>query len=138
MERAVDEREVADYCRHHPLSRPKVGILYSCAMFFLVEGGICMASWLVHQWVGLSFMLCMDILTVIAFLLLGKPVGKTLVKLYQRYASEATRRQCSCMPSCSEYALLALEKYPWPKAYYMIWRRITHTCVQPGYHADYP
>lgn len=138
MERPIDEREVVDYCRHHPLSRPKVSILYSCFIFCMVEGIACAVSWLVHRWVGLSFMLCTDVFTAMAFLFSGKFVGITLVKLYQRYASEATRRQCSCMPSCSEYALLALDKYSWPKAYYMIWRRVTHTCMQPGYHVDYP
>jgi putative component of membrane protein insertase Oxa1/YidC/SpoIIIJ protein YidD len=42
------------------------------------------------------------------------------------------------MPSCSEYALLALEKYWWPKALMLIVKRVTHTCRQPGYKKDYP
>ncbi|MDE7086201.1 MAG: membrane protein insertion efficiency factor YidD [Prevotella sp.] len=60
------------------------------------------------------------------------------VQLYQRYAPESLRRQCTCQPTCSEYALLALEKYYWPKALLLIIRRVTDTCQQPGYKIDYP
>ena len=35
-----------------------------------------------------------------------------LVRCYQHYASEDLRRFCMCMPSCSEYAIAVLKKYP--------------------------
>lgn len=33
------------------------------------------------------------------------------VKIYQRYAPDAIRRKCRFEPSCSEYMILAIEKY---------------------------
>lgn len=34
-----------------------------------------------------------------------------LIKCYQHYAKEETRRRCLCIPSCSEYSILCLKKY---------------------------
>ena len=35
-----------------------------------------------------------------------------LIKLYQRFAPEYTRSKCRFEPSCSQYMILCLEKYP--------------------------
>lgn len=34
-----------------------------------------------------------------------------MIQLYQRYASASTRLRCRCIPSCSQYALIAFKKY---------------------------
>ena len=34
-----------------------------------------------------------------------------IIKIYQRYASAQTRLRCCYIPSCSEYAILAIKKY---------------------------
>ena len=43
--------------------------------------------------------------------LIAKPSVIWSVKIYQRYAPEKTRRACLFTPSCSQYMLLAIEKY---------------------------
>ncbi len=51
-----------------------------------------------------------------------------LVMCYQHYAREMLRRFCMCKPSCSEYAIAALKKYPLVWAITKIIYRLTVTC----------
>lgn len=51
-----------------------------------------------------------------------------LVECYQHYAKEELRRFCMCMPSCSEYAIAVLKKYPIFVAIFKIIFRLTVTC----------
>lgn len=61
------------------------------------------------------------------------------VKLYQKRAKEETRRRCMCIPSCSEYALLALKRvFPLARALYKIRKRLYVTCNGDGYKVDFP
>jgi putative component of membrane protein insertase Oxa1/YidC/SpoIIIJ protein YidD len=49
-----------------------------------------------------------------------------LVRVYQHTLSVVIRAvsvRCLHYPSCSEYAVLALRKYPWHKATRLSWRR---------------
>jgi putative component of membrane protein insertase Oxa1/YidC/SpoIIIJ protein YidD len=62
----------------------------------------------------------------------------TAVELYQHYAPEEVRRKCTMMPSCSEYAILALRKYGVIKGLYKIYVRLTRTCRGGEYGIDYP
>lgn len=138
MKPSIDEQTIRDYCHNHPLSRPQVDLYKVTGGVAIVECLILAVSLLVHRLGIMSIWECEDGLHWLLILLCGKTICKTAVKLYQRYASEETRRKCRCMPSCSEYALLALDKYWWPKALWLIYRRLTHTCMQPGYKVDYP
>lgn len=51
-----------------------------------------------------------------------------VVECYQHYAKEELRRFCMCMPSCSEYAIAVLKKYPLAIAIFKIIFRLTVTC----------
>lgn len=138
MNPSIDEQTIRDYCQHHPLSRPEIDLYKVVGGFVAIECLILAISLFAHRLGMMSIGGCEDGLHLLVILIFGKPICKTAVKLYQRYASEETRRKCRCMPSCSEYALLALNKYWWPKALWLIYRRLTHTCMQPGYKVDYP
>lgn len=41
----------------------------------------------------------------------SRPIILWAIKVYQRYASAQTRLMCCYIPSCSEYAILAIKKY---------------------------
>lgn len=138
MNSSVDEQEVREYCLHHPLPRPNVNLTNIIGIVFITECMVLGLSLLAHRHVGWCIWDCENGLNILFLLLFCKPICKTIVRLYQKYASESTRRRCHCMPSCSEYALLALDKYVWPKALWLIYRRLTHTCCLPGYKVDYP
>ncbi len=138
MNQTVDDLVVRKYCQNRPLSRPKVNQKLLVFIIILSECGLVMISVLVHRLIDFDFWNSFVILNLFCLFLLCRPICKTAIKLYQYYASEETRRKCHCMPSCSEYALLALDKYIWPKALWLIYRRLTHTCCLPGYKIDYP
>ena len=138
MSSSIDEQTIREYCQHHPLSRPEIDLYKVVGGFVAIECLILAISLFAHRLGMMSIGGCEDGLHWLLILFCGKTICKTAVKLYQRYASEETRRKCRCMPSCSEYALLALDKYWWPKALWLIYRRLTHTCMQPGYKVDYP
>ena len=138
MNQSVDENTIRDYCSHHPLARPKVYPIKALAIVGIAVTIAVAISLGIHQQIGFSFYHCLDATFGMMALCSGKQILKFFIKCYQRYAPDSMRRQCTCMPSCSEYALLALDKYLWPKAAWKIWRRITHTCASPGYHIDYP
>lgn len=52
-----------------------------------------------------------------------------VVKCYQHYAKEETRRKCVCIPSCSEYAIDVLKKYELIVAIHKSRRRLYKVCV---------
>ncbi len=63
----------------------------------------------------------------------------TVVKRYQTVAKEETRRRCKCIPSCSEYAILCLQKiFPLIFALLKIRKRLYKTCNGEEYKIDFP
>lgn len=62
-----------------------------------------------------------------------------LVKYYQSIAKEETRRRCKCIPSCSDYSILALKRiFPLIVALLKIRKRLFVTCNGDGYKIDFP
>ncbi|WP_366941359.1 membrane protein insertion efficiency factor YidD [uncultured Fibrobacter sp.] len=60
-----------------------------------------------------------------------------LVHVYQRYAPESRRRMCLFKPTCSEYAILALNKYGSIRGTIKTIGRLKR-CKGGKYHIDYP
>jgi putative membrane protein insertion efficiency factor len=58
------------------------------------------------------------------------------IRVYQRYAKSETRLRCCYIPSCSEYAILALKKYGLFIGCYKAVNRLLR-CGPPG-GIDYP
>ena len=63
--------------------------------------------------------------------------GIVLIKCYQHYGTDDIRSTCKCLPSCSEYSILALKKYPLLIAFFKIYKRLNKTC-DGTYKEDYP
>lgn len=61
-----------------------------------------------------------------------------VVKCYQHYAKEETRRRCLCIPSCSEYAILSLKRFLLIAALLKIRKRLFFTCKGEMYILDFP
>ncbi len=53
-----------------------------------------------------------------------KKILMRMIGFYRKHISPATRPSCRFIPTCSEYALLALEKYGALKGSYLALRRI--------------
>lgn len=60
------------------------------------------------------------------------------IKLYQHYAPEHIRRRCLFKPTCSEYAILAVQKYGVIKGLYKAYIRLFKKCRGTVYGIDYP
>ena len=132
-----DTNSLRYYCRHHKLSRPTINWVRIVSVIALFEITIIMCAYLL-QLSANSFLLFYEISNDTMILIFGRIILQQLVKIYQRYAPDSVRRRCTCKPTCSEYALLALQKYIWPKALVLIVRRLARTCQRPGYKIDYP
>ncbi len=61
----------------------------------------------------------------------------SLVRFYQRHASPQLRASCLFEPSCSEYMILAIEKYGCIKGVYKGIARLLR-CKPPNGGIDYP
>lgn len=138
MSQPINEETIRDYCINHELSRPTINIKKVLVITGSVISITGIISYALCLLVDFSFWAWFDIIINILLITFGKTILKFSIHCYQCYASKKIRRQCCCMPSCSEYALIALDKYIWPKALWKICYRITHTCYKPGYHLDYP
>lgn len=138
MNQPVEVDDIRRYCLNRELDRPSIHIYKVVALILVVIAISTVFSVVLHHLAGFNLWFTFDICVCTIVLCHAKAIMVFFIHCYQHYAPEDMRRQCSCMPSCSEYALLALDKYLWPKALWKIWRRLAYTCSAPGYHIDYP
>lgn len=73
----------------------------------------------------------------LSVLVFAKRILILSIELYQHYASDEVRRRCVCKPSCSDYAIMALNKYNTFKAIYLIYSRLER-CYGSELIIDYP
>jgi putative component of membrane protein insertase Oxa1/YidC/SpoIIIJ protein YidD len=77
-------------------------------------------------------------ITFVGVLVVSKKAIIGLVRLYQHYAPERIRRKCLFKPTCSEYMILALEKYGLIKGLCKGAYRMFFKCKGFYYSVDYP
>ncbi len=150
---------VKDYVLIRPLTRPKTSIFRAVkyVLLFLLSVAVlssaCYAipsvlgafsylpnfiqNWMAQNpvWHKVLYSL---IWYLVSILCVARKACIGLIRLYQRYASEYTRRQCLCMPTCSEYSIMCLQKYGLIKALLKIRKRLFKTCGSFGYMEDWP
>lgn len=66
-----------------------------------------------------------------------KYIGIGLIRLYQKVAPKRIRQSCRFEPSCSEYAITALQKYGILEAIRLVISRLKR-CRYPNGGVDYP
>jgi putative component of membrane protein insertase Oxa1/YidC/SpoIIIJ protein YidD len=141
----IDKEEfmqVRDYCLHHSLSRPatnlKTGLIWLVALELLVIAFAFGIGYLFRIFeFSISFYNSYFLSSVMVFCICLKKICILTIEIYQHYVSDEVRRRCSLMPSCSEYALLALQKYNVIKAIHKTIIRLNHKC-NSTYKIDYP
>jgi len=77
-------------------------------------------------------------ISLIINLIISRWFAIDCVQLYQRYAPERVRRRCVLMPSCSEFAILALKHYGFILGCVMTYYRLTKRCRGTIYRIEYP
>ena len=157
---SLEEQDVVEkYVLKRPLSRPDTDIRKAivCVVCYLVSAAaLSIISLVLLNRLGVFFYLPQGIIdfkaahpavfnflySLLVFILLGLILLKSAVigcvKLYQHYADESIRRKCLIMPTCSEYAIIAIKKYGVIVGSYKTFRRLTRTCRGNVYHTDFP
>ena len=148
MSSQYEQDIVATYCRNRKLIRPDTNIKHALKWIFYYEICVVVISMLLFillNRLGISFPLFSKkfifLFYLVSFLLFVVCLRKVLVlgvELYQHYAPEDVRRRCMMMPSCSEYALLALRKHGVIIGLIKIYVRLTKKCKGGVYKIDYP
>lgn len=100
----------------------------------------CVVSLMLHRFIRIEYwqltallLIAIQILICIIFI---KRILIFTIRLYQRYAKIETRMKCCYKPSCSEYAVLALQKHGVIKGIKLSIKRFKR-CHPPG-GEDYP
>ncbi len=77
------------------------------------------------------------ILLVLYLVIRSKSIAIFIIRLYQRYGPYEIRSMCLFVPNCSEYMILAIEKYGLTKGIKKGIDRV-HRCHAPNGGEDYP
>lgn len=131
---------------HQKLIRPKINYLNVCLkiavslfvnllLVMLVFDLVNKTKPITHEWIWriLTFIF-LQIITIIINL---KRIVIFIIRLYQRYAPYEVRSTCLFVPNCSEYMVLAIEKYGLIKGIKMGLARFNR-CKPPYGGVDYP
>lgn len=141
LESYYERERLEEYQKNRILARPKttkitVAVYLVILLVIIFGGGIGMF--------GISTLECWASILSFVLYIIGvaesfcRLVAIKIVECYQHYASEATRRKCKCVPSCSEYAILCLKKYELIYALLKIRKRLFVTCKGFDYILDNP
>lgn len=154
-----EQEAVVWYVLERPLVRPNTSYKKAalCVSLFLVANcGATILLYYLIRWLGISSILPQSIyrfyaehhtafvilLTLLQFFIGGvialKPALIGVIRLYQRYAPERVRRKCLFKPTCSEYAILAIEKYGVIRGLYKSYIRLFKKCRGRIYRIDEP
>jgi putative component of membrane protein insertase Oxa1/YidC/SpoIIIJ protein YidD len=145
----AEQAEAWDYVCRRILPRPaldiKTALKYS-ALFLALTQGLALVLCLLLQFTLFgyflpSFLLYAAVSAACFFTGLGVCAKKLvigLIKLYQHYAPERIRRKCIFKPTCSEYMILAIEKYGLAKGLCKGFYRLFVKCRGYYYSIDYP
>lgn len=128
-----EQENLINYCINRELIRPKTNIITVMKYLIVFEVITLLIVFIITKllvFVGFSCNLSLlyffvSVLLLIIFL---KRLSILFIELYQHYASEEKRRRCTLKPSCSEYAIIVLNKYGMVKAFKKIYFRLFITC----------
>ena len=158
-ERIVSEEEqieVEKYVLEKDLKRPKTSVFTVFKYYFVFLTSILgitvliffflrfffpgIAQKIVHSVETRPYLTCIIIFAVchvLGLLIVLKSMVIGFIHLYQHYAPEYLRRSCLFKPTCSEYMLLAIEKYGLIKGTALSFKRFER-CNGEIYQIDYP
>lgn len=157
---SLEEQDaVVWYVLKRPLVRPNTSYKKAAlciSLFLLANVGMTVVLYHLFRWLGISSFLpdaiwnfyrehqiaTILLLTLTQFfigsLFALKPAIIGAVRLYQRYAPEEIRRRCLFKPTCSEYTILAIQKYGVVKGLYKAYIRVFKKCKGRIYRIDEP
>lgn len=109
-----DEQDPRSTAYIRKLKRPKVSLIKILLLFIFLPAVVLAALivLLIHYGLPETTTVVIAAVILLAYILLTtKRMFINVIKLYQRYAPDSLRNKCRFEPSCSEYMILAIEKY---------------------------
>lgn len=156
IKKSNEEIEAEEYVLHKVLVRPSISIfsIIKWILIFVTSSlGLALlifeflkkfinqiSSAILEQITNepiIFFVVLVLISSLVIFLCLLKTILIGIVHLYQKYSPEKKRRSCLFKPTCSEYAILALNKYGVIRGIPKILDRFKR-CHGNKYRVDYP
>jgi len=135
----AEQNEAWEYVCKRELERPDINVIRIIiyAVLFICAVVVCtfFTSFLFRN---IHAGLLLPGYTILGLALFSKRIIICLVRLYQCYAPERIRRKCLFKPTCSEYMIMALEKYGLFKGLYKSIYRLFFKCKGFHYSIDYP
>ncbi len=122
---------------YNPLNRPPISYkkpIIALLIYLSVLAAIILVTILA---IGKYTVLGCVIWSVLYFALIAKRATIWCIHLYQNKASDKTRLRCVFEPSCSEYMILAIQKYGWLRGVIKGIKRLLR-CHPPNGGVDYP
>lgn len=163
MKREMPSQEEQDavvwYVLKRPLVRPNTSYKKAalCLSLFLSANVVmiillyCLFRWLgifsflpdtIYRFYTVHHTAFIVLLVLLQFTVSGlvalKPAIIGAIRLYQRYAPEDIRRRCLFKPTCSEYAILAIQKYGVIRGMRKAYIRLFKKCKGRIYSIDEP
>ena len=108
-----DENDPRSNNYKRKLNRPRINWLSVILSIFLPPVLLFLISWLLIKG-GISALICIIASLLILLIYTAIRIKSAIicaVHIYQRFAPDSLRNKCRFEPSCSEYMILALEKY---------------------------
>lgn len=122
---------------YNPLNRPAISYkkpVFAFIVYLAVFAAILVFGFLYFK----SFLLWAELIWTLLFgVIIVKKALIWCVHLYQNKASDETRLRCVFEPSCSEYMILAVNKYGFVRGVFKGIRRLLR-CHPPNGGKDYP
>lgn len=121
------------------ISRPDInlGRMIGKAILWMVPAAVFLILWQI--WMPEHDYLSWVVIGYIALVLIGnaKRIVVSLILIYQRYAPERVRASCVFEPTCSNYMLMAIEKFGLISGVHRGIKRLLR-CHYPNSGIDYP
>lgn len=109
-----DEQDPRSCAYIRKFKRPKISLINTLLLYIMLPALAIIAIIVLLNYFGLSEtnIVVIAAAILVAYILLAtKRLFICTIKLYQKYAPDSLRNKCRFEPSCSEYMILAIEKY---------------------------
>lgn len=155
-----EEQMIAEqYVLERVIERPDTDVIKAIKCVFIYVAAsiaISLVSFHLFDWLGIFYMLPESFLNIyeehpfmfgflffaFVFVIVGllnlRRAVIGIIRLYQHYAPEEIRRRCLFKPTCSEYAILAIQKYGVVIGLCKAYIRLFKKCRGNIYRIDYP
>lgn len=139
----TEKEKLRLHCQNRVIYRPGTNIFDAIRLIVLLQLlilALTSSYVLLSDWFGVpsSFWKVHGIVSLLVAVMALKKLCILAIELYQHYAPIETRKKCTLVPSCSEYALLALKKHGLILGLFKSYVRVFKKCKGFVYEMDYP